>query len=315
MAICLGMRVVADVRYRGISGVRVAGGFVLRLSIDFDVKNWTEQDGPAPTFRAVDAPVTLAVGAGILLGHAHPETTLPFRVSSFSSSSGLLYSLSLTHHAMEQVEAARAGGSVLLKLRIRGELSRLVLRAAPPGQAGKSQQSDSALAQRIDSESERVDDEVACRISQSDWLAALEGCGYGSTLLFEIPVPAVLSDGGTRALKFLASARQALVEGRYDATVAHCRDVLDSLTKELKQTDDLSRAKSAHGATRLALTAPERELRIRAAILDYAHLAHHPAETELGHEFDRTAAKMMLGVTASLVSAALERAVKKSTAS
>jgi hypothetical protein len=90
----------------------------------------------------------------------------------------------------------------------------------------------------------------------------------------------------------------------YAEVVAKCRLVLEGLTQELNQGPALKAAREAHKPDRTVL---QRELTMRQAAIDFAHLAHHPTGVSLDEAFDRNAAQMMLGITAALVSSSMAR--------
>jgi hypothetical protein len=152
-----------------------------------------------------------------------------------------------------------------------------------------------------------VRDDVCCRISQSDWLTALEQCGYGRSLLFEVPIP--VNDGSPNRtfVEVLDSARKHLLSGHYGETVAACRMVLESLTKELTEDSALQAAKDLQKNNAKSMTVEQRELMLRQAAIHYAHLAHHVEGTSPSNLYDRSSAQMILSMAASLVSSALQR--------
>jgi hypothetical protein len=284
MGISWGTRTVTEASFNNVHGQRVLGGYGLSLSIDFHLLNWSKDAGVAPQFRLLDSKVELkSAGGAVVIGYAKPEQSVPFCVGEHSMNRGLLYHLLISAQAMEHLEEARAGGNLELELKL--------------------------LAEVFDPKSVRMGwSDVRCLISQSDWLVALEGCGYMKAVLFEIPIPTDLALGDAKLLHFLKSARRAFVEGRYTETVANCRDVLDQLTRYLKQQDEIATLRSLGRDERQQLSVRQRELRLRTVAMDYASLAHHQAEMNPDCVFDRSAAQMMLGVASSLASAALGRA-------
>lgn len=282
MSINLNNRIVAESRFQAVHGMQAAGAYCLQFSIGMHVQNWPESEDPVPTVTFSDATVVLDGGPGLLLGYARPETTVPFRVYRYAHARGLLYSLLLSPQALEAIEVKRAGGGVVLLLKLHAELT---------------------VGANVDA----VVDEVRCDISQSDWLKVLDATGYGRALLFEVPVPSELGIEVDRLMASLAAAKRALVEGRYTESVAACRSALEALTQLLNQEDELRKMRDAAGQGKRELTVLERELRLRSVALEYAHLAHHPSEMQPTCVYDRSSAQMMLGITASLASAALGR--------
>ena len=76
-------RTIADARLNSVHGGRLAGGYVLRLGVEFDVLNW--DDGPPPVVIMAPARVWLQGQTGLVLGLAQPETFQPFTVSQYPS--------------------------------------------------------------------------------------------------------------------------------------------------------------------------------------------------------------------------------------
>jgi hypothetical protein len=145
------------------------------------------------------------------------------------------------------------------------------------------------------------------RITQSDWLNALEKMGYGNTLLFEIPIPNTTSDVPLQILQYLQKARNHYLTGNYQETIGDCRTALDKLAEFLDDEPLLSRAKNKFledGKSRQAMSKDERVLMIRDVLRHYTHLSHHPEEDDKGIKvpISRNEAGMILGQTASLVS-------------
>ena len=270
-------RTIADARLAGVHGGRLAGGYVLRLSVEFDVLNWNEAD-PLPVVIMAPARVWLQGQAGLTLGLAQPETFQPFTVSQYAGKRAVLFDLPLTQQAMEAVERQRNGLGVSLAVKLQAEVRR-------------------------GSEVQVGWDDLTCTFNVSQWVEALDQAGYGRTLLFEVPVPAGF-DGLGSSIELLEAARRHLASGHYSEAVAKCRMVLERLAQELNEELALKAARDAQKQDR---TVQQRELLMRQAAIDFAHLAHHPTGVSLDELFDRNAAQMMLGITAALVSSAMTR--------
>lgn len=269
-------RTIADARLNSVHGGRLAGGYLLRLGVEFDVLNW--DDGPPPVVIMAPARVWLQGQIGLVLGLAQPETFQPFTVSQYPSKRAVLFDLPMTQQAMEAVERHRNGLGVSLTVKLQTEVRR-----GAEVQVGW------------------VD--LAGTFNVSQWVEALDQAGYGRTLLFEVPIPAEPAGLGS-AIELLETARGLLATGHYSEVVAKCRMVLERLTQELDDDLALKAARAAQGRDR---TAQQRELLIRQAAIDFAHLAHHPTGISLDEAFDRNAAQMMLGMTAALVSSSMGR--------
>ena len=103
------------------------------------------------------------------------------------------------------------------------------------------------------------------------------------------------------------NARGQFLQGNYAQTVAGCRMVLESLTKELKQEDEIKASKAQHKTDRTALSVDQRELVLRQAAIDYSSLAHHVDGGVPEELYDRRSAQMLLAMTAALIGSALGR--------
>lgn len=279
MSLSFNGRAIADVRFSSVHGAKMAGGFGISLSAVFNVQPWPE-DGGRPIVCLTPAYISI-VGAGTLgVGYAVPEVTIPFRVSSYPSEIGLLFNLLLSPGAMEDIERARVGQDLVLSMRIHGTV----------WHEGKAE----ALQTVID-----------CRISQSDWLVALDQSGYGRTLLFEVPLPASSAATAPSPAKYLQRAKAHLFKGHYDEVVSTCRLALESLSTGSDAADAQAKAMREFKGNPKALSLEQRELVLRQVAMNYTHLAHHhESDMELGR-YDRSTATMVLGVTAALVSRAV----------
>jgi hypothetical protein len=261
------------------------GGYGLRISIRFDIKNWPPS-GSFPSVTLGHAVVAMRTRIESILGVAFPEALCPIRVTEHAYSQGLLFDLFLTRSAMEAIEIQRNGGDVVLKLDLLAQVS-------------------------LEGERESNCDQILCRVGQSDWLRALAECGYGRSLLFEIPLmPNAENVAEDAVAAELSRASAQMARGHYQEVVGICRRVMERLNAHLNEADALAQARSMRGEEKRSLNISQRELMIRAAAIDYAHYAHH-ADRGSDHAFDRLDATMILAVTAALVGAALQRTVRE----
>lgn len=276
MSINLNGRIIADTRVTGISGARLAGGHLLKLSLEFAALGWDLPDPPVVVFAP--AQVVLTRPHGLHLGLAFPEVVQPFRVTSYGGATHAGFDLFMSQAAMEAIEQLRDGGGVILSISLRGEL-------------------------RQTKEVHRLYDDIHATLNVVQWHAALEQCGFGRSMLFEVPIPSSPGAAGA-AVELLEVARQHFQSGHYPDAVSKCRMVLERLTAELGQDALL---KAANDTKKIDRTREQREFAMRQAAMDFASLAHHPTGVPQHELFDRNAAQMMLGTTAALVSSALKR--------
>jgi hypothetical protein len=249
----------------------------LRLGVDFDVLNWDEGTAP-PVVILAPARVWMQDPGGISLGLAHPEIFMPFTVSQYAGKGAVLFDLPLSQSAMEAVERRRNGGGLSLAVGLQAEVRR-------------------------GTEVQRGWADLTASFNVSEWITALEQAGYGRTLLFEVPIPTEPAESGS-ALELMESARRLLPSGHYAEVVAKCRMILEGMTQQLGEDVAIKAARAAQVRERTVL---QRELVMRQAAIEFAHLAHHPTGVSLDEAFDRNAAQMMLGITAALISSAMSR--------
>jgi uncharacterized protein YacL (UPF0231 family) len=274
MSICWNSRIIADSRFAGVSGEPAADGYRLKLTIVFNIQGWTH-DQPIPVVRLSPAPVT-ACGENVEIhvGYAVPESTIPFTVYLQGATNGHLHLITLTGKAMEEVERLRAGQGIRLRLKLQGEVWK-GYEVAP------------------------IHETVECRITQSDWLAALEQSNYGRTLLFEVPLPAVETANVLAPARYLQQAQKHFVRGHYDEAVGDCRKALEAIKSAAD--NQTAAMKAFKGGKEKELSLDQRELVIRQAVMNYLHPAHHHDDKEDIIRYDRSSAAMVLGLTASLI--------------
>jgi hypothetical protein len=279
LAIIWNSRAIADTSISGIHGQPAVGGHVLRFSIKFEVSNWDEA-GPAARVSVLWARAQLGGTTALALGTAFPETSRPFKLQKFSHTSGALFDLVLTRQAMEALEAARNGQDLEITLNLLTEV-------------------------HVDDDVHSVQDKIVGKFNVSQWLPVLDQCGYGRSLLFEVPIPPVAA-GSSASIAVLEDARNFIHSGHYPEAVARCRMALECLVNDLglaSAMSDAVAAKPAKNRTRL-----QRELVMLHSAINFAHLAHHPSDEPLSELFDRNAAQMMLATTAALISSSMARA-------
>lgn len=276
MSITWGNRIVADPTFQRLHGIEVAGAHALRFSITFVVANWPVEE-KAPQIGLSAATVSVeASGRSLLMGYAVPETTIPFNVGRHGHSRGLIYEFIATPSCMEAIERLRDGTGVSFRLKVNASLM-------------------------VGDAAQAAHEEILCRVSQSDWLSVLETCGYRKVLLLEVPVPQADRDRDDVAAKHLVSAQSHLLQGHYAEAVASCRLALEAWTSQREEAGAIASARELQRATPKALSLQQRELLIRHAVSNFAHLAHHAEDVAAPERFDRGSARMMIGLTASLL--------------
>jgi hypothetical protein len=276
-----GGRIIANPSLSRVHGFKVAGGYGLRLGLEFVVPAWqVERWGSMPTVIFFPATVQVGDSEPFALGHAFAENPQPFTVTEHGSGpTGVLFDLILSPAAVERLERTRDGRGMHFKVKLQAEARR----------------PDGTLV---------IWEELSKTFSQSDWLLALEHAGYGRTMLFEVPIPESAQGNGHWS-RLLERARREYIEGRYSTSVGTCRLVLESLTTDLKQ--DVAIQEATDLKKKRDRTVEQRELALRKAAMDYANAAHHVDSGHPDDLYDRREAQMLLGVTANLVATSLTR--------
>ncbi|MGR0278824.1 hypothetical protein ACUM5Y_07230 [Marinomonas dokdonensis] len=183
----------------------------------------------------------------------------------------LSFSVSLTNEQLLAIEDYRQFGDLALHCR----LEALVL-----SEDGDIRQSNS------DSD---------YHIPQQEWVKALNQSGFQDSYLYEIPLPATISD-----IKAMLSKAQSCIDiGDYQNAVMECRRIIERV-EELR--GDHSQARTASNklkdnGLRKGMTANERALALREGVKNICQLGAHGSE-----EFSRSQARMILGMTLTLLS-------------
>lgn len=140
------------------------------------------------------------------------------------------------------------------------------------------------------------------QVNQGAWIEVLNELGYRKIMLLEIPELAEsLSPELTDAVAYIGKALQALHRGEYREAVGCCRDVLESLTTAMGDSDvqdtefqaffkDL---RSKDKAARLRL--------VRRAMKVLSHPARHADEVATQIEWTRTDATAVITMIAALL--------------
>lgn len=132
-------------------------------------------------------------------------------------------------------------------------------------------------------------------IPQQEWVSALNQSGYHDAYLYEIPLPATSPD-----IKSMLSKAQSCIDiGDYQNAVMECRRIIE-LVEHLR--NDSIKARDANkklqkSDERMSMTTNERTLALREGVKNICQLGAHGSE-----EFSRTQARMILGMTLTLLS-------------
>ena len=223
------------------------------------------------------APVDVYM-AGRWLGTADPQpgqNVLAQR--TYASTEHMALRLFLEPLRVRAIEELRNGGGLTLRLRCSYRL-------------------------RVGGVEAVLSNEEELSIPQGVWVPLLEQMGYQRTLLLEIPVP----DADHRpelanAVELLSRSQRLIAEGQYTEAVGMCRDVLEEVTRALKDENGpdvpvaglFEQTRQMNKADRLRL------LRRAAKVL--THLARHRDEVAAAIEWSRIDASSIVTITAALL--------------
>jgi hypothetical protein len=128
----------------------------------------------------------------------------------------------------------------------------------------------------------------------------LDRLGYAKLILLEIPIFDELGSRFQDASDHLRRARTAMLRGEYRDAVACCRDVIESLSRALGDSDE--RIKKLVENT-YVLDKPDRLRLVRQALKIFTHPAKHADEVAASFEWTREDAMAAIGMTGSLMRA------------
>jgi hypothetical protein len=132
-------------------------------------------------------------------------------------------------------------------------------------------------------------------INRGVWIALLEQMGYTKLALLEVPVfDDRISPDLAQASEHLHKAQDAMLRGEYREAVGCCRDVLESIGRALRDTDEPSKPVRE-------LTKAERLQRVRNALKVFTHPARHADEVAATFDWTRLDAATTIAMCAALV--------------
>lgn len=136
--------------------------------------------------------------------------------------------------------------------------------------------------------------EDVVEVSRQHWLEALEKCGFGQTLLFEIPLP----DVSAELMTLISKAQEFIQTGHYKDAVMQCRHIIERIENDRndKELSMGANKKSHNRQNRETMSSIERMLCMREQIKNLCHLGAHGSE-----DFTRSQAKSVLGMTMALL--------------
>lgn len=139
-------------------------------------------------------------------------------------------------------------------------------------------------------------------IPQGVWVPMLGQMGYQRTLLLELPVPDVDQwPELATAVELLARSQRLIAEGQYTEAVGICRDVLEEITRALKDENGPDVPVAGLFEKTRQMNKAERLRLLRRATKVLTHPARHRDEVAVAIEWSRIDAVSMVTITAALI--------------
>ena len=136
----------------GVSGAPAVDGYLLRLSVAYQIPSWRNEFGEAPrSFHNFQARAEIGPDR-LRLGRPSAEVPLIITPHDNAQNGALMFELILPASTVDKIEAHRAGGDLEIFLQLAGE--------------------------RIGATHPEYDD-VLFRVGQSQWVTVLEQMNFG----------------------------------------------------------------------------------------------------------------------------------------
>ncbi|MBU7440263.1 hypothetical protein [Paraburkholderia fungorum] len=286
MSLNYNSRVIADARIININGMQGLGASILRINVEFNRTPWvsTEVQIVANVLWGV---LSLRADSGTAgqLGRAQPDQPVQLAPSSQGGVVHQTFSIALSDAQLFAIEEARKGGNVELNLSL-------------VATGYSSQHGQQVIA-----------DDIACRLSLSDWARVLGELGHGDVIVLGVHLPSGKESSPSRsAVELLHSANRHLLNGEYDAVVARCRQAVESVQAILGDEDATKAAMSLYPKQKASMSTLQREQMIREAVRNYAHPAHHVDKNGETECYGRSDATFLLTMAAAVITRATARA-------
>lgn len=283
MSISVNHTHVLDIKFKRIEGRPAADGFLFRIVFDayrihpmvtgLAAHKLTEEDMAEHEWHFSNPFVIIGIGTTCkFVGRAQIQCPIHIKPSYGAGPWEFAVDLPLTAAAVEEMEHDRNGGDLPWVLDIYGDMF-------------NGHQWVHGY------------DRLRDALSQHAWINALNDAGYGTSLVFEIPLNIKDKLPVAKMDEALKRARRDLYSGDYRGVVAECRHVFEPLMPDV---ETMQRIRQANKDGREDMDKPAREAALFMALHDYTNLPHHN-DRETFQEYTRKEALMVLGLTMGLV--------------
>jgi hypothetical protein len=138
-------------------------------------------------------------------------------------------------------------------------------------------------------------------IIQGVWVPLLAQMGYQRMLLLELPIPDSNNQNGlSEATELLSRSQTLIAEGKYTEAVGLCRDVLEVVSRILKDTQNSSFASELFRDIR-SKNKSERIQMLRYTLKVLTHPARHRDEIAVAIEWTRNDATSIVAITTAIL--------------
>jgi len=269
---------LAEARRIGVHGLPGVGGYTLVINLHLSVTT------PATDSHLSNLSIRVDWGDNQqrMIGTGTPEQAQPIRLSQYSNELTIGFRLLLSPTQIEAVEALRNGGDISLSIWLLGNVFQ-------------------------DGGSSTIQQHGTYKVSQQEWVDALNRMEYCRSFLYEMTLPYKEKEQGS-AFILVQRAQYHLLRGHYDECVGECRKLLEAYPLSDADRQVLKMAREKHKGDRAAresMDVPERMLALRDALTNATHLAHHHHNSSGGYSRDQ--ARAILGATISILSVFSEK--------
>ena len=276
VTLTVGSRRIADGRVQGVGLQPIVGAYELVFALYLSVS--TGKDGlPCASVLGARVVARPSKGEPQPLGFARPEQPFKLVCQDFAGTATPTLHLCLQPSQIAALEALRDAGDLTFELSFAGT-------------AADHHGEQNLLG------------DCSVRVPRSEWLEALRRAGARNAMVLEVPLPLdeQTLDYRRDIASNLRSAEDEYANGNYRGCIASCRLVIDELggPRNLKWSRGLNHlAEERHRA----MTKPQREEAVYAALRHYAHLAHHAPGDGGETGYTRAEAEFILSATVAAV--------------
>lgn len=278
MSLTIRQTIIANINVSNIFFRPMIGGVEMYVYLEGEF--FEQRDVP---FAAMIAGADLKVGpsrdAKKTLGVARPVKPFHYDSKDFRQSIHNEFLLPLDRVQVEELEQLRDGQDLMIEVCLRG------LGVLNGGR-------------------ETLEERLNHRVGASDWVDRLRQSGAYESLVVEAPLPiGNNSDEWTRISDAIRSAESHFRGGQYRACIGDCRTALECANDiGSERISSLGWSTLTDRGKREEMNKQQREEFLKKAVFHYTHLAHHGGVGEDWETFSRAEARMILAMTASLIS-------------